>query len=114
MTTPIDLGQFEGHTEGPWSAAAYSKKRFGLGRPISHGGGGAFFLLQCVNDDTESPAAIADARLIAAAPELLAYAKRLEEAMERIANITAGAPEDEDERMVASIARKALGEAPAP
>ena len=56
------------HTPGPWAFAKYSKKRFGLGQR----GEGAFFLLQCIYDDTDNPAARADARLISAAPELLA------------------------------------------
>lgn len=55
------------HTPGPWACVRYSKKRFGLGQR----GNGAFFLLQCVDDDTDNPAARADARLIAAAPDLL-------------------------------------------
>ena len=55
------------HTPGPWGCVRYSKKRFGLGQR----GNGAFFLLQCVDDDTDNPAARADARLIAAAPDLL-------------------------------------------
>lgn len=68
------------HTPGLWTVAVYSKKRFGLGRP----GGGAFFLLQCVNDDTDSPAAIADAHLIAAAPKLLAACENAVQIIEQL------------------------------
>ena len=60
-------------TPGPWAFAKYSKKRFGVGQR----GKGAFFLMQCVHDDTDSPAAIADARLISSAPELLESLKGL-------------------------------------
>lgn len=55
------------HTSGPWSVAKYSAKRFGLGKT----GSGAFFFLQCVNDDADKPQAKADARLIASAHDLL-------------------------------------------
>jgi hypothetical protein len=55
------------HTPGPWAFAKYSKKRFGLGVR----GHGAFFFLQCVDDDADNPQSRADARLIAAAPDLL-------------------------------------------
>jgi hypothetical protein len=59
-------------TPGPWTFAKYSAKRFGLGQC----GEGAFFFLQCVHDDADSPAAIADARLCAAAPDLYAELER--------------------------------------
>ena len=55
------------HTPGPWVAVKYSAKKFGLGQR----GDGAFFLLQCVNDTADDLQARADARLIAAAPDLL-------------------------------------------
>ena len=60
------------HTPGPWAVARYSAKRFGLGQA----GSGAFFMLQCVNDNADDPQAKADARLIAAAPDLLAELRR--------------------------------------
>jgi hypothetical protein len=59
-------------TPGPWTFAKYSAKRFGLGQC----GEGAFFFLQCVHDDADSPAAIADARLCAAAPDLFQAAEQ--------------------------------------
>ncbi len=62
------------HTPGPWAFAKYSKKRFGVGQR----GEGAFFFLQCVDDDTDNPQAWADARLIAAAPELKAVSSNFE------------------------------------
>lgn len=55
------------HTPGPWAFAKYSNKQFGLGKQ----GEGAFFFLQCVHDTANDPEAIADARLISAAPDLL-------------------------------------------
>lgn len=55
------------HTAGTWAFAKYSAKRFGLGRR----GEGAFFFLQCVYGSADDPQARADARLIAAAPDLL-------------------------------------------
>lgn len=61
------------HTPGPWAFARYSKKRFGVGQR----GNGAFFLLQCVHDDTDNPQSWADARLMAAAPDLLAVLQEL-------------------------------------
>jgi hypothetical protein len=60
------------HTPGPWAFAKYSKKRFGLGVR----GHGAFFFLQCVDDDADNPQSRADARLIASAPELLEALKK--------------------------------------
>ena len=55
------------HTPGPWTFAKYSKKRFGLGQS----GDEAFFLIQCLCNDADSPQARADACLISAAPDLL-------------------------------------------
>lgn len=74
MSNPQTTEQAK-HTPTPWIVAVYGKKRFGLGRPS----GGAFFLIQCVHDDTESPAALADAHFIQTAvnahDELLAACK---------------------------------------
>lgn len=56
------------HTPGPWAFAKYSKKRFGLGCA----GHGAWMFLQTIYEDADSPELRANARLMAAAPELLA------------------------------------------
>lgn len=56
------------HTPGPWEHAELTHMRFGLRKA---GSLGAFFMLQCVHDNTSCPQAQADARLIAAAPGLL-------------------------------------------
>lgn len=59
----------------PWAVARYTRKKFGLGR-AGIDGGGAFFMLECVNDTTDDEKAQADAAYIALAcnmaPALLA------------------------------------------
>ena len=64
------------HTPGPWAFARYSKRRFGIGQA----GEGAFFMLECVHDDTESPQAIGDARLMKSSPELLSVVEKFVDA----------------------------------
>lgn len=65
------------HAPGPWIAATYSKKRFGLGAKPRNGLSTPFMYLQCAHYTTADPMAIADARLIRAAPCLLAALKKL-------------------------------------
>ena len=84
MTTKDDAMQ-SSFTPGPWAFAKYSAKRFGLGQK----GNGAFFFLQCVNDSADDPQARADARLIAAAPDLLEALRRIEEYWNQDQNETA-------------------------
>ena len=81
MTTKDDAMQ-SSFTPGPWAFAKYSAKRFGLGQK----GNGAFFFLQCVNDSADDPQARADARLIAAAPELLEALTVIQSQFESIAS----------------------------
>lgn len=59
------------NTPGPWVAVKYSAKRLGLGQA----GDSAFFMLHVVDDEADAEWARANARLIAAAPELLAHLK---------------------------------------
>ena len=89
------------HTPGPWAFAKYSNKRFGVGVK----GDQAFFLLQCIDCDADHPAAIANARLIAAAPDLLA-------ALEWIhpRNGTWRTPDDATAEWIEVVIAKAKGE----
>jgi len=99
MTTPqdiaglvarMDLEQFEGHTPGPWTAGDRAwPEQVGccplIGRPYSiHG------------TDYRNVAAattLANARLIAASPDLLQYASDLKATVERLSSELAGSRE---------------------
>ncbi|MBU8921302.1 MAG: hypothetical protein KOO63_05735 [Bacteroidales bacterium] len=83
----IDLTKFEGHTPGPWKAEmclgrSYAIDAYSKGEII-------FKELACVSGATES---VANARLIAAAPDLLAEVERLRATLQGIANLKGMVP----------------------
>lgn len=70
-------------TPGPWKAVKYSKMRIGLCCP----GQGAWALLTGTNVDADHPVLRANARLIAAAPDLY---EALRNAIDRLEDMLKG------------------------
>lgn len=85
MTTKLDLAQFEGHTPGPWEATRRDDAKGNwqdclIEQAMNYGG------LRVARVERVDGKGFTDARLIAAAPALLALAR---EQQERIATLEA-------------------------
>lgn len=92
MTT-IDYSKFDGHTPGPWT---FDSRGRGFVRGADHGPWDSTIAILCeyATNDVRQQRQTANARLLAAAPTLLARCKALEEAMGQIAAIPYGVPGD--------------------
>lgn len=87
------------HTPGPWEAWAVTCEKHLIHRQTEHDSGGYFCEVQSLHHTEEARViAAANARLIAAAPDLLAACRaaevRLHNAIQTLGNLAANAPED--------------------
>jgi hypothetical protein len=74
---PLDLSQFDGHTPEPWTLVPPSARG---DEPIVVRGHEGGFMVKGLSPERE----VADARLIAAGPKLLAEVKRLREEVSQL------------------------------
>lgn len=117
----LDLAQFEGHTEGPWliydggTGFAISVGRLVTG---PNGGIAGYPVCSMAMAHRETATGNANARLIAAAPTLLAEVKRLREAnadliaaLRQVSDLLPFAHGAADLRALQSIANAAIAKA---
>jgi len=77
----INYKDFEGHTPGPWEIDPDTPNQV-IRPPTNDAYGLSAIIADCANGNWPDEKTLANARLLAAAPELLAENKRLREALE--------------------------------